>query len=118
MLGYESHGSFIQRTGGSPRGVSNDFPITRHSSVLINAGHFERLIIGKRGMATCVNQVHRVVRRYFVQRLVSLKPFDHFRFGGPFALMPAAPDNPLARLCLVHRFSHVCHQLIKALCLA
>ena len=98
---HEARGAFAQQPGRVAAGVLQNLAAGRIGCVAGDAGHRHGLRIDEGGMAAGVRQQHRIMRRNAVERGVQGKAF-HVGVGRmvPFALMPAAAHDPIARLGL------------------
>ena len=83
------------------RGVAQDLAAGRVRRRVVDAGGGERCGVDEGGVTAGVRERHRIVRRSGRERVVHREPFDG---GGgrraPLLLVPAAPEDPLARLRL------------------
>ena len=98
-------GPFPQHPDGVAIRVPDDLTTRRIFAITRNAGGLHRLRVDEDTVAARVAQEYRVFWAHGAQAVMGGKSFDiRGRAAVPFVLVPASPDDPLARLHFGHGF--------------
>jgi len=96
--------------------VAHEGPALRVRRVLRDSRHVERAVVGECRVSARVSEQHGVVGRDGAQRVVQRHAID-IGLGrlAPLLLVPAAPQDPLARLGRFRRLGHHRHDVVPRL---
>ena len=112
-VGDERLGPLVEQTRGIATAVFQDLSALRILGRPRDARRLHRLRVREPGVAARVREPYRVVRRRAAERFVQREAFDvRRRHVRPFFLMPAAPEDPFARLRALRRVADHAHDVV------